>query len=175
MRCDRSNHILTVYTDLCFQSTVHILKGISWSKVNVSPKLIMEDNVINEKTSSYTVFPALSIVCCIRFAQNKAILVHIHDAGVTPIPNSHYSDVTMGPVASEITSLTIVYSTVYSGSDHRKHQSSVPLAIVRGNHRWPVNSSHKWPVTWKMFPFDDVIMRRAAWYCHTLSKSFYCT
>ena len=40
----------------------------------------------------------------------------------------------------------------------RKHQSSASLAFVRGIHRRPVNSPHKWPVTWKMFPFDDVIM-----------------
>ena len=64
----------------------------------------------------------------------------------------------MGAMASLITSLTIVYSTVYSGTDHRKHQSSASLAFVRGIHRWPVNSSHKGPVTRKMFPFDDVIM-----------------
>ena len=25
-------------------------------------------------------------------------------------------------------------------------------------HRWPVNSPHKGPVTWKIFPFDDVVM-----------------
>ena len=30
--------------------------------------------------------------------------------------------------------------------------------LVRGIHRGPVNSAHKWPVTWKMFPFYDVIM-----------------
>ena len=50
------------------------------------------------------------------------------------------------------------YSTVYSGADQRKHQSSVSLAFVRGIHLWPVNSPHKWPVTREMFPFDDVIM-----------------
>ena len=65
----------------------------------------------------------------------------------------------MGAIASQITSLTIVYSTVYSGSDKRKHQSSASLAFVREIHREPVNSPHKWPVTRKMFPFDDVIMR----------------
>ena len=69
----------------------------------------------------------------------------------------HY-DVIMGAMASQITSLTIVYSTVYSGADQRKHQSSTSLAFVRGIHRGPVNSPHKWPVTRKMFPFDDVIM-----------------
>ena len=64
----------------------------------------------------------------------------------------------MGAMASQITSLTIVYSTVYSGVDQSKHQSSAPLAFVWGIHRGPVNSPHKWPVTRKMFPFDDVIM-----------------
>ena len=64
----------------------------------------------------------------------------------------------MGLTASQITSLTIVYSTVYSDADQRKHQRSASLAFVRGIHRGPVNSPHKWPVTRKMFPFDDVIM-----------------
>ena len=70
----------------------------------------------------------------------------------------HYDDVITGTMASQITSLTIVYSTVYSGADQRKHQSSASLAFVRGIHRGPVNSPHKWPVMRKMFPFDDVIM-----------------
>ena len=70
----------------------------------------------------------------------------------------HYSDVTMGRIASQITSLTSVYSTVYSDSDQSKHQSSASLAFVWGIHRRPVNSPHKWPVTRKMFPLDDVIM-----------------
>ena len=61
-------------------------------------------------------------------------------------------------MASQITSLTIVYSNAYSGTDQRKHQSSASLAFVRGIHRWPVNSLHKRPVTWKIFPFGDVIM-----------------
>ena len=70
----------------------------------------------------------------------------------------HYSDVIMGTIASQITSLTSVYSTVYSDVEQRKHQGSVSLAFVRGIHRGPVNSPHKWPVTRNMFPFDDVIM-----------------
>ena len=64
----------------------------------------------------------------------------------------------MDAMMSQITSLTIVYSSVYYGADQRKHQSSASLAFVRGFHRWPVNSPHKWSVTRKMFPFDDVIM-----------------
>ena len=70
-----------------------------------------------------------------------------------------HSDVIMSTMASQITSLTIVYSTVYSGADQRKHQSSASLTFVRGIHRWPVNSPHKGPVMRKMFPFDDVIMQ----------------
>ena len=60
-------------------------------------------------------------------------------------------------MASQIISLTIVYSTVYSGADQRKHQSSASLAFVGEftGDRWTV---HKWPVTRKMFPFDDIIM-----------------
>ena len=63
----------------------------------------------------------------------------------------HYNDVTMGSMASQITSLTIVYSAVYWSADQRKHQSSASLAFVRGIHRGPVNSPHKWQVTRKMF------------------------
>ena len=69
----------------------------------------------------------------------------------------------MTAMASQISSLTIAYSTVYSGADQRKFQSSASLAFVQGIHRWPVNSPHKGPVTWKMFPFDDVIMS-SGWY-----------
>ena len=72
----------------------------------------------------------------------------------------HYYDVIMCAIASQITSLTIFYSIIYSDADQRKHQSSASLAFVRGSHRVPVNSPHKWQVTRKMFPFDDVIMSR---------------
>ena len=77
---------------------------------------------------------------------------------IWPLGANQYICVIMSAMASQITSLTIVYSTVYSGADQRKHQSSASLAFVRGIHRWPVNSLHKGPVTRKMFPFDDVIM-----------------
>ena len=41
----------------------------------------------------------------------------------------HYSDVIMKAMASQITSLTSVYLTVYSGTDQRKYQSSASLAL----------------------------------------------
>ena len=79
---------------------------------------------------------------------------------VSPIDQAsvHYGDDLMGAMASQIPSLTIVYSTVYSGADQSKHQNSASLAFVQRIHRGPVNSPHKWPVTRKMFPFDDVII-----------------
>ena len=89
--------------------------------------------------------------------------INLHLLAIAPNGQSFHGDncynyVIMGAIASQITSLTIVYSTVYSGADQRKHQSSASLASVRGFQRWPVNSPHKGPEKRKMFPFDDVIM-----------------
>ena len=94
---------------------------------------------------------------------------------------SHYSDVIIGAMASQITSLTIVYSTVDSGADQRKHRSSASLAFVLGIRRWPVNSPPKWPVTRKMFPVDgfelQYMHRMPKWkkfktWCSTLRRLF---
>ena len=94
-------------------------------------------------------------------------MISEHPAHSTPLrtwlwrytrEDTHYGDVIMGAIASKLTRLASVYSTVYSGAGQRKHQSSASLAFVRGIHRGPVNSPHKWPVPRKMFPFDDVIM-----------------
>ena len=97
-------------------------------------------------------------------------MLHILTIEVTHIwtTASHYDDVIMDAIASQITSLTIVYSNVYSGADQSKHQSSASLAFVWGIHRGPVNSPHKWPVTRKMFPFDDVIMKSGRRVLHVL-------
>ena len=72
---------------------------------------------------------------------------------------THYNEVIMSAMTSQITSLTIVYSSVYSGSDQRKDQSSASLAIVRGIHRWQtainaenvfhlMTSSYCFPLVW---------------------------
>ena len=95
---------------------------------------------------------------CVRDEFGVFILKHLHDRIIT-----HYNDVIIGAMASQITSLTIVYSTVYSDADQRQHESSASLAFVRGIHRWPVNSPHNWRVTRKIFPFDDVIMGTWLW------------
>ena len=53
--------------------------------------------------------------------------------GIIQYSAFHYNDVIMGKMASQITSLTIVYSAVYLSADLRKHQSCAPLAFVWGN------------------------------------------
>ena len=60
----------------------------------------------------------------------------------------------MSVMASQITVVSIVCSTVCSGADQRSHQRSSSLAFVRGT------TGDQWiPLTTrKIFPFDDVIM-----------------
>ena len=92
----------------------------------------------------------------------------------------HYNDVIMSALASQFTSGSIVCSTVGSGADQRKHQSSASLAFVRGIHQWPGNSPHKGPLTQKMYPFDNVIIcfeykSSLAWpiYYHFIDPNIY--
>ena len=56
----------------------------------------------------------------------------------------HYCNVIMSAIASQFTGVSMVCSTVCSGADQRKHQSSASLAFVGG--------IHKEPVTRRMFP-----------------------
>ena len=62
----------------------------------------------------------------------------MYDSQRDDVMTWHYSDVIISAMASQITSLTIVYSIVYSGRS-KENQSSASLAFVRGIHRWQVN------------------------------------
>ena len=84
--------------------------------------------------------------CCCHSLTRFVLLWNQHQCNDNT--DMHYDDVIMGAKASLITSLTIVYSAVYSYQ--RKHQSFTSLAFVRGIHWGSVNSPHKW--------FDEVIM-----------------
>ena len=64
----------------------------------------------------------------------------------------HYSDVIRSAMVSQITGVSIIYSTACLGADQKRHRSFALLAFVR------VNSPHKGPVTRKLFLFNDVIM-----------------
>ena len=59
---------------------------------------------VTESTGSYTIKSIEATVCCSPVGEYEIL---------------HYSDVIMGVMASQITSLTVVYSTVYSGADQR--------------------------------------------------------
>ena len=74
---------------------------------------------------------------------------------------NHYDDVIMGAMASQISSLPIVHSTIYS--DAKKTSKLCVTGLCAGNSPGTVNSPHKWPVTRKISPFDDVIMWRPWW------------
>ena len=66
--------------------------------------------------------------------KSDEIVIEIHTFPFKKI-HLHYIDIIMTTMASQITSLTVVYSTVYSDADQRKHQSSTSLAFVWGIHR----------------------------------------
>ena len=117
------------------------------------------DVVLTYNNVHYVMYP---LGICIVYVYNRTGYASNHKEGKKSTSARywpHYRDVIMGAMASQITSLTIVYATIYSDPDQRKHQRSASLAFVRGIHRWPGNSPHKGPVTRKMFLFDDVIMR----------------
>ena len=129
---------------------------ISWLMDKYHRRYIHENK--NFKFSQHTCLIFLAKLGLSQWENTLHIMYLLYSLATTLLGAHHYSDVIMTTIVSQITSLTIVYSTVYSGADQSKHQSSASLAFVRGIHRGPVNSPHKWPVTRKMFPFDDVIM-----------------
>ena len=100
---------------------------------------------------------------CRLSCTSRTITRHSHAAFEFIQFNS--SDVIISTMASQITSLTISNSIVYSCADQRKHQSSASLAFVRRIHQWPVNSPQKGPVTRKKFLFEDFIMFYSKSHC----------
>ena len=95
---------------------------------------------------------------CSKIALSNAVNLRLVTMSFMDFIFAHYSDAIMSTFTSQITGVSIVYSTVCSGADQIKHQRSGSLAFVRGIHRSPVNSPHKGPVTQKMVPCDDVIV-----------------
>ena len=66
------------------------------------------------------------------YRQEMSESERLKTASVNGNLQNHYNDVIMSAMSSQITSLTIVYSSAYSGADLRKHQSSVSLTFVGG-------------------------------------------
>ena len=129
-----------------------------WCYLWYTPEQTVEKTIETPgfKTSSHLLWRHCNARTKYNKAQTVCIIPGMYCA--SNILHHNYNGVIMSAMAPQISSLTIVHSTAYSGADRRKHQISAPLAFVRGIHRWPVNSPHKWPVTRKMFPLDDVIV-----------------
>ena len=80
----------------------------------------------------------------------------------------NYNDVTMSALVSQITSLTNVYSTVYSRRISKNISKPCITGLCAGIHRWPLKSQHKGPVNADFIPFDDVIMFNDSGVRHSL-------
>ena len=87
---------------------------------------------------------------------------------VSDTKSSHYCDAIMGTVASQITSLTIVHTTVYSDADQSKHQSSASLAFVWGIHRDRWIPRTKIQLRGKCFH-----LMTSSWICHQDSQEHF--
>ena len=147
---------------LIYKLSVYAMESILWKfslKLDVSRTMFMKFNYPAD-FHEITLHDAAALIILKNMIQYcSASPVSYRDPNlVINMTAYHYDDVRMGAITSQITSLTIVYSIVYSDADQRKHQSSASLVFVRGIHRGPVNFPHKWPVTRKMFPLNDVIM-----------------
>ena len=94
----------------------------------------------------------------------------IHDNYLIFFNIKHQNEVIMGAMASQITSVSIVYSTVYSGVNERKHQSSASLSFVRGIHWWRVNSPHKGSVMRKYYH-----LMMSSWTITEIHPSIFCS
>ena len=68
---------------------------------------------------------------------------------------SHCNDFRIGAMASQITGVSIVWSTVCSGAEQQQQQQKIKAPRHWGE---SMDSNNKGPVTRRMLPFDDVIM-----------------
>ena len=157
----------------CFSICVEKAFSCHWFLMSMF-LMCMENIVCHLKLSIFCIMPLpthsvqnflelYTIINALCFDRYVDLLLDLHwkpspHGASFVVTGGHYNDVIMSVIVSQITSLTIVYTTVNSGADQRKHESSASLAFVRGIHGVLVNSPHKWPVTRKKLPFDDVIM-----------------
>ena len=111
-----------------------------------------QDTPFDTSVCNFFMGPLVFLVFCIKGWSNL-----IYGSSSTwPHKKNHYNDVIMGAMASQITSLTIVYSTVYSDADQENIKAPCHRPLCGEFTGDRLNSPHKWPVTRKKFPFDDV-------------------
>ena len=148
-----------------FQATPHMAHRALWEAINVSILQTVQGMYLqcgflaeNTKPQRGLVAPCkhwwiLCYTMCRHSIvwRNRCHNLRLVDIDWSRTTKAHHNDVIMTPMASQITSLTIVYSTVYSGSDEKKPQKTSKFPVTGF-------SPHKRPVSRKMFLFDDVIM-----------------
>ena len=124
---------------------------LSWviktGQTNRGPLLLSQDHLeVNNWIRGIKFMTGVELYClgrCTNWTENRRwepgqwdmTHHHHHHHHQTCQRHPHYNDVIMTTMASQITSLTVVYSTVYSDADQRKHQSSASLVFVWGIHR----------------------------------------
>ena len=114
----------------------HVLFSIQFKLILVS-WMWPSYEIFSETNSHETIWCAIWPQLCHMFwlSSNTSLYVIGQPGLFVTMWRIHYIDVIMTTMASHITSLTVVYSTVYSDADQRKHQSSASLAFVWGIHR----------------------------------------
>ena len=71
---------------------------------------------------------------------------------------THYTDVIMGAIASQITCLTIVYLTVYSDADQRKQLRVSGLCVGTGEFPAPMaNNAEKFSIWWRHHVYTSML------------------
>ena len=78
------------------------------------------------------------------FPFDDVIMLRSNSVTIAPCTSVNYSDVIMSVIASQITSLTIVYSCVNSSGDQRKHQSSASL--IQAEIKENIKAPRHWPL-----------------------------
>ena len=115
--CSRKDKIEIRYLDMCCSN--HYLHGEKAFDID----RLMQNSANALELRLFCIKPS---ICSYQQHHIRPIRIHITLGHADQPP--HYNDVKMGAIASQITSVKMVYSTVYSGADQRKHQSSASLA-----------------------------------------------
>ena len=144
-----NNILLNLAMMDCFLGGIIISKNLKSNLTDCIPSF-------THRRQTWTIYMSMGVIE--QFMLNESVYIYANiDRYTTAMillhnqnwgQNHHYSDVIMSMMVFQIIGVSIVYSTVCSGADQRKHQSCVSLAFGRGSP----------PVMWKIFLFDDVIM-----------------
>ena len=110
VRLQTGGHVCPITWPIKFRRQPPCLHGVKKYWQNHC-QFIVPRKKIQELSTKFD--PSLSLVRSLGSS-------HLSDSN---IHWEHYNEVIMDVMASQITSLTIVYSTVYSGADQRKHQA----------------------------------------------------